>query len=384
MKNKFLKYFKRMIISIGVIITVLIVVIVLFINLSPEFGGKATDEQKAFYKTSENYKDDRFVNKHKVKLDMSLRDMGKSLVGYFSPQPKTIPKEELPVSKIDSTNIAEYNDKTRLIWFGHSTFLVQIDHKNILIDPMFGDVPAPHPMLGSKRFSKELPIEIEKIPKIDAVLISHDHYDHLDYGSIKKLKNKVKMFYTPLGVGVHLQKWGVEKERIIELDWWQDISLEGLHFICTPAQHFSGRGLTDRTKTLWSSWIIKSDNENIFFSGDSGYDDHFKEIGEKFGPFDFAMIECGQYNELWPDVHMFPEETAQAGLDIRAHKIMPIHWGAFKLAMHSWTDPIERVTKTAKELNIDIIVPKIGESIFLKENDSIDTTVNDKWWQTLE
>jgi len=384
MKNKFLKYFKRMIISIGVIITVLIVVIVLFINLSPEFGGKATDEQKAFYKTSENYKDNRFVNKHKVKLDMSLRDMGKSLVGYFSPQPKTIPKEELPVSKIDSTNIAEYNDKTRLIWFGHSTFLVQIDHKNILIDPMFGDVPAPHPMLGSKRFSKELPIEIEKIPKIDAVLISHDHYDHLDYGSIKKLKNKVKMFYTPLGVGVHLQKWGVEKERIIELDWWQDISLEGLRFICTPAQHFSGRGLTDRTKTLWSSWIIKSDNENIFFSGDSGYDDHFKEIGEKFGPFDFAMIECGQYNELWPDVHMFPEETAQTGLDIRAHKIMPIHWGAFKLAMHSWTDPIERVTKTAKELNIDIIVPKIGESIFLKENDSIDTTVNDKWWQTLE
>ncbi|WP_232517339.1 MBL fold metallo-hydrolase [Aquimarina aggregata] len=384
MKNKFLKYFKRMIISIGVIITVLIVVIVLFINLSPEFGGKATDEQKAFYKTSENYKDDRFVNKHKVKLDMSLRDMGKSLVGYFSPQPKTIPKEELPVSKIDSTNIAEYNDKTRLIWFGHSTFLVQIDHKNILIDPMFGDVPAPHPMLGSKRFSKELPIEIEKIPKIDAVLISHDHYDHLDYGSIKKLKNKVKMFYTPLGVGVHLQKWGLEKERIIELDWWQDISLEGLRFICTPAQHFSGRGLTDRTKTLWSSWIIKSDNENIFFSGDSGYDDHFKEIGEKFGPFDFAMIECGQYNELWPDVHMFPEETAQAGLDIRARKIMPIHWGAFKLAMHSWTDPIERVTKTAKELNIDIIVPKIGESIFLKENDSIDTTVNDKWWQTLE
>lgn len=384
MKNKFLKYFKRMIISIGVIITVLIVVIVLFINLSPEFGGKATDEQKAFYKTSENYKDDRFVNKHRVKLDMSLRDMGKSLVGYFSPQPKTTPKEDLPVSKIDSTNIAEYNDKTRLIWFGHSTFLVQIDHKNILIDPMFGDVPAPHPMLGSKRFSKELPIEIEKIPKIDAVLISHDHYDHLDYGSIKKLKNKVKMFYTPLGVGVHLQKWGVEKERIIELDWWQDISLEGLRFICTPAQHFSGRGLTDRTKTLWSSWIIKSDNENIFFSGDSGYEDHFKEIGEKFGPFDFAMIECGQYNELWPDVHMFPEETAQAGLDIRARKIMPIHWGAFKLAMHSWTDPIERVTKTAKELNIDIIVPKIGESIFLKENDSIDTTVNDKWWQTLE
>jgi len=184
------------------------------------------------------------------------------------------------------------------------------------------------------------------------------------------------MFYTPLGVGVHLLKWGVTKEQIIELDWWQETTFEGLSFKCTPAQHFSGRGLSDRTKTLWSSWIIQSATENIFFSGDSGYADHFKEIGEKYGPFDFAMIECGQYNELWPDVHMFPEETAQAGLDIRAKTIMPIHWGAFKLAMHTWTDPVERVIKKAKELNVTIVIPKIGESIYIKEIDA----KNDPWW----
>ncbi len=376
MKHKFLKYIKRMIIGIGIFIGIVILVVILFINLSPQFGGKATKEQKAIYEKSENYKEDRFVNIAKVQLDMSFRDMGKSLVGYFKPQSQTTPKENLPVQKIDSLDIVKYIGDTRLIWFGHSAFLLQIDTKNILIDPMFGEVPAPHPMLGSKRFSKELPIEIEKIPEIDAVLISHDHYDHLDYDSIKKLKNKVKMFYTPLGVGVHLEKWGVEKERIIELDWWQEIRLEKLNFICTPAQHFSGRGLTDRTKTLWSSWIIQSKTDNIFFSGDSGYGNHFKEIGKKYGPFDFAMMECGQYNEMWPDVHMFPEETAQAGLDVKAKKIMPIHWGAFKLAMHAWTDPIERLSKKAKELNIDIVAPRIGETVVLN-NENI---VNQVWW----
>ncbi|WP_348637337.1 MBL fold metallo-hydrolase [Aquimarina sp. 2201CG14-23] len=367
-----------MMIGIGIIIG--IIVIILFINISPQFGGKPTEEQKAIYAASKNYKDEKFVNTNEVQLDMSLKDMGKSLVGYFKSNPNTIPKENLAVEKIDSLNIATYKGKSRLIWFGHSTFLMQIDNKNILIDPMLGEVPAPHPMLGSKRFSKELPIQIEKIPEIDAVLISHDHYDHLDYGSIKKLKNKVKMFYTPLGVGVHLQEWGIEKERIVELDWWQETELDGIRFICTPAQHFSGRGLTDRTKTLWSSWVIKSSTDNIFFSGDSGYADHFKEIGNTYGPFDFAMIECGQYNEMWPDIHMFPEETVQAGLDVKAKKIMPIHWGAFKLAMHTWTDPIERVTKKATELNANIIVPKIGTSIFLDE----DTKVEEEWWNLMD
>ncbi|OUR91923.1 hypothetical protein A9Q87_08970 [Flavobacteriales bacterium 34_180_T64] len=372
--------FKKTLKMIGIIILSIVllfsIIVALFINISPQFGGKATKEEMEIYVKSENYKDEKFVNKNEVQLDMSYRDMGKSLLGYFKPIPKTTPKENISVEKIDSLNIVQLKDITRLIWFGHSAFLLQINNKNVLIDPMFGDVPAPHTLLGSKRFSNELPIEIEKIPQIDAVLISHDHYDHLDYGSIKKLKDKVHMFYTPLGVGVHLQEWGIEKERIIELDWWQETTFEGLIFRCTPAQHFSGRGLTDRTKTLWSSWIIQSETDNIFFSGDSGYAPHFKEIGEKYGPFDFAMMECGQYNEMWPEVHMFPEETAQAGLDIKAKKIMPIHWGAFKLAMHSWTDPIERVTKKAKELNIDVVTPRIGESIFLDGSN----TLNDKWW----
>lgn len=377
MKHKLYKFLKKMMIGIGILIGIIVIIAVLFINISPQFGGKATKEQKAIYATSENYIDEKFVNQSEVQLSMSFNDIRKSLVGYFRPLPNTVPKENLPVKKIDSLEIVSHKDDTRLVWFGHSAFLLQIANKNILIDPMFGEVPAPHPMLGSKRFSNELPIEIDKIPEIDAVLISHDHYDHLDYGSIQKLKGKVKMFYTPLGVGVHLQEWGIEKERIVELDWWQGTTFEGLNFVCTPAQHFSGRGLSDRSKTLWSSWVIQSATDAIFFSGDSGYGDHFKEIGEKYGPFDFAMMECGQYNEMWSDIHMFPEETAQAGIDVKAKTIMPIHWGAFKLAMHSWTDPIERVTQKAKELDINIVTPRIGESIFIKESQF---KPQDTWW----
>jgi L-ascorbate metabolism protein UlaG (beta-lactamase superfamily) len=174
-----------------------------------------------------------------------------------------------------------------------------------------------------------------------------------------------------------LQEWGIEKERIVELNWWEEVAFDDLVFRSTPAQHFSGRGLNDRMKTLWSSWIIESEVEKVFFSGDSGYASHFKEIGEKYGPFDFAMIECGQYNELWPDVHMFPEETAQAGLDLKAKKMMPIHWGAFKLSTHRWTDPVERVSKKAKELNIELITPKIGEPIDLIETQSTFL----EWWK---
>ncbi|MEQ8421696.1 MAG: MBL fold metallo-hydrolase [Arenibacter algicola] len=364
-------------IVIGSGLLLVIVIGVLFLYLSPEFGGAPTMEQKRIYVKSPNYVDGKFINKGNVKLDMSMRDMGKSLAGFFGPSPLTKPNKDIPVAKLDSLDIVEYQDSTRLIWFGHSAFLLQISNKTILIDPMFGKVPAPHPMLGSNRFSKELPIEVEKLPKIDAVLISHDHYDHLDYGSIQKLKDKVKMFYTPLGVGAHLQKWGVEKERIVELDWWQEVVEDDLTFRCTPAQHFSGRGFSDRASTLWSSWVIQSQKDNIFFSGDSGYGPHFKEIGDKYGPFDFAMIECGQYNEMWPDIHMFPEQTAQAGLDVRAKQIMPIHWGAFKLAMHPWTEPVERVTNRAEELNLDVLTPRIGEPINLNR---LEETTS-QWWK---
>jgi len=368
---------KRMVIGLVSIVVLLFVIGFLFINLSSQFGGKATSEQKLKYATYKNYKEGKFVNEKRINMDMGFGDMVNVIRKMFNPNSGTRPQKNIVVHKLDSTNVADYNSRTRLIWFGHSAFLLQMNHKNILIDPMFGNVPAPHPWLGAKRFSKNLPIEIGKLPQIDAVIISHDHYDHLDYESIQRLKDKVGKFFVPLGVGAHLQEWGIEKERIVELNWWEEVAFDDLVFRSTPAQHFSGRGLNDRMKTLWSSWIIESEVEKVFFSGDSGYASHFKEIGEKYGPFDFAMIECGQYNELWPDVHMFPEETAQAGLDLKAKKMMPIHWGAFKLSTHRWTDPVERVSKKAKELNIELITPKIGEPIDLIETQSTFL----EWWK---
>jgi L-ascorbate metabolism protein UlaG (beta-lactamase superfamily) len=368
---------KRMLIAILTIFIVLFVLVALFVNLSPEFGGTISDTQKEQFLKSENYKDGVFENIGGVKMSMGFNDYVKSMRGFFGPQPNTRPEGKLPVSKVDSLDLVNYDGRARLVWFGHSTFLYQIYGKNILIDPMLGPVPAPHPLLGGKRFSENLPIDIEKLPSIDMVILSHDHYDHLDYASILKLKDKVKMFFTPLGVGSHLVEWGVDKNRIIEMDWWDETSHDGFSIKCTPAQHFSGRGLTDRGKTLWSGWVVQNDSTNIFFSGDSGYGNHFKEIGQNYGPFDFAMLECGQYNALWKEIHMMPEETAQAGIDVKAKTIMPIHWGAFKLAMHPWTDPVVRVTQRAKELNMPIVTPIIGEYIYLDQP----SQYKEEWWE---
>ncbi|MEW7281219.1 MBL fold metallo-hydrolase [Aquimarina sp. 2201CG1-2-11] len=366
-----------MLLSILGLIGILVIAYFLFVNFYPSFGGDVNKERQALYQHSEQFKNGKFVNKKDVPKDPSFSDMLKiSRKFFFEKVESGRPENELVVQKIDSTAIAAYDQGTRLIWFGHSSFLLQIEGQNILIDPMFGEVPAPHPWLGGKRFHKELPIEIAQLPKIDAVIISHDHYDHLDYESIKKLQHKVGAYYLPLGVGVHLEAWDIASDQISEMDWWQETTFKNLQLVCTPAQHFSGRKFDNGQSTLWASWVIKSDRTNLFFSGDSGYGPHFKQIGEQYGPFDFAMMECGQYNTMWPDIHMFPEETAQAGIDVQAKAMMPIHWGAFKLALHSWTDPIERVKKKAKELQLPLVTPQIGEPIVI---DSLPKP-NTVWW----
>ena len=360
------------------LIALLVVVYMAFITFYPSFGGDVSKERQELYQASKQFKNGVFANTKDVPKDPSFSEiLTMSRKFFFEKVENSKPDEDIIPLKIDSTDLASADSKANLIWFGHSSFLLKIAGKIVLIDPMFGDVPAPHPWLGNRRFSKKLPIEIAHLPKIDVVVISHDHYDHLDYSSIKKLKDKVTQFYVPLGVGVHLQAWGVASDRIAELDWWDEIRFKGVEFVCAPAQHFSGRKFGNRQSTLWASWIIKSQKERIFFSGDSGYAPHFKEIGEKYGPFDFAMLECGQYNKMWPDVHMFPEETVQASLDLRAKHFMPIHWGAFKLAMHSWTDPADRVVKKAKELNVPVVFPKIGETLVIHEL----TASSDFWWK---
>ncbi|MDC8004316.1 MBL fold metallo-hydrolase [Aureisphaera galaxeae] len=360
------------------LIGILVIGYFLFVNLHPAFGGDVSKELKETYAKSDNHEDGKFINIDGVDDDITFgKGMKIMRTMLFNRFPNAKPDKELPMLKADSAQVADYNGSARLIWFGHSTFLLQAEGKDILIDPMLTDMPSPISRDAQRRFNKSLPIEIEQLPHIDAVLISHDHYDHLDYESIKRLREKVTHFFVPLGVGVHLEAWDVPKDRITEMDWWEETQYEGFRFACTPAQHFSGRKFNNRGSTLWASWVITSENNNIFFSGDSGYGEHFKAIGEKYGPFDFAMLECGQYNELWPVIHMMPEETAQAGVDVGARVIMPIHWGAFQLAMHDWDDPVKRVVKQAQAINIPVVVPKMGASIDLN---TLDGGTYSKWW----
>ncbi|WP_227014091.1 MBL fold metallo-hydrolase [Paenibacillus psychroresistens] len=308
-------------------------------------------------------------------MDMKLKETLKLVGQMIKGNPLSRPKGGIIADSLDPKFVRE-NRADQITWFGHSALLLRINGLTLLLDPMFGRSPSPFPIFGPKRYSTKLPIEIEELPTIDAVIFSHDHYDHLDYGTIRKLKAKVKQFIVPLGVAGHLVRWGVDPQIIQEHDWWDEFTFRGLTLASTPARHFSGRGLGGRDTSLWCSWVILSEDTRIFFSGDSGYGPHFKEIGSKYGPFDLTLMECGQYNERWAGIHMMPEETVQAHLDVQGKLMIPIHWGAFSLALHSWSDPVERAVKAAKQLGSAIATPRIGETV------SIGAAVypNSTWW----
>jgi L-ascorbate metabolism protein UlaG (beta-lactamase superfamily) len=346
-------------------------------NLSPQFGAEAKGARLEKIKKSPNFAYGEFQNPVATSMDIGFKGYVKLIsTRLFGETDDQRPDWEIPVHKIDKSSFETVQDTATVItWLGHSAFLIEIDGKRLLLDPMLGDIASPISFLGPRRFSA-LPIAVDELPRIDAVMISHDHYDHLDYGSIQQLAKKASHFYVALWVGAHLERWGVPAAKITEMDWWQETTFQGLRFVATPSRHFSGRGLTDRMKTLWASWVIQGRNDRIFFSGDSGYFDGFREIGERYGPFDITLMECGQYNELWPNIHMMPEQTVQAHLDLKGKLLMPIHWGAFTLAMHSWTEPIERAKKNAKELQVPITTPHIGEPVMLHQK-----VPKQDWWR---
>lgn len=346
------------------------VVIYGFYQTYPPFGGKTPVSRK---RLSSNFVNGKFVNQIPTSMSMGLRSFMSIIRDQMKRGTHRKPAKPLVPEHLRVTEAGQ----PKITWFGHSAFLLQINGKNLLFDPMFGRSPSPFPALGPQRFSDELPANPEDLPAIDAVLISHDHYDHLDYGSIKKLNAKVSMFFVPLGVAAHLQKWGVPADHIAELDWWQEHEFEGLSLACTPARHFSGRTLTDRSATLWCSWVINSGKTSVFFSGDTGYGPHFKQIGDKYGPFDLTLLECGQYDPRWSTIHMMPEQTVIAHTELRGKRMIPIHWGAFVLALHSWTEPVERVLAAGKKAEATIITPKIGEVVSFKAKNYPTTA----WWK---
>ncbi|WP_212667534.1 MBL fold metallo-hydrolase [Gottfriedia acidiceleris] len=359
------------------ILVLLVIIITMFLNTYPHFGKKYSKYKMEPFYTLDHYKNGKFTNQVPTSMSMGFKTNISMIRDFVKKNPNRRPKDGIPMEKIDVSLLHSKNHDTKITWFGHSALLIQIDGKNILIDPMFGNAPTPFPQFGGKRYSGGLPIEINELPKIDAVIFSHDHYDHLDYGTIKKIKQKVNRFIVPLGVGGHLVSWGVPKESISEHNWWDEFKFDQLTLACTPARHFSGRSLTDRNSTLWCSWVIIGEKTKIYFSGDSGYAPHFKEIGEKYGPFDLALMECGQYDKRWSAIHMLPEETVQAFIDVKGKVLVPIHFGAFTLAFHDWNDPIERVVKAAKENEVKYATPKIGETI----NISTGEYPNSVWWK---
>lgn len=366
---------KMFIAVIGIIVLVLVIVTFLVLNFSPQFGATPSKAQKKEFEKLENFEDGKFVNQ--IETLMNIR-FGKMVSQMFGPSENRKPSHMIEPEHIDSLSIVNYDGvPARLTWFGHSAFLLEIRGKVILIDPMLGERAAPFSWTGPQRYSNGLPIAIEKLPKIDAIILSHDHYDHLDYGSILKLKDKTSRFYTALGVGNHLVRWGVNPELIEELNWWEETALDDIELACAPARHFSGRGMFDRNSTLWCSWIIRTDSTNIYFSGDGGYGPHFEEIGKRYGPFDISMMECGQYNEQWQAIHMMPEETVQAAMDVKSKLLLPIHWGAFTLAFHEWTDPVERARKEANSLGMPITTPFIGQPLYIGQ----DQYPDDPWWE---
>ena len=361
------------------VVVLLAVGLDLFEKVYPPFGGKPSPEDMKRYRKSPNYKGTKFQYPLETKMfKPSPGTLITAIREYVQRKPQLKPERALPQVKLDRKTMEEFQEDT-VVWFGHSSLFLQMGGVRLLVDPVFGDSTSP--IGGSKRFS-ELPFSsLDELPPMDAIVLSHDHFDHLDYGTIRQLKDRVGRFIGPLGIRCHLERWGVAPGQIEECDWGEALELQGVRLACVPARHFSGRSLFKQGGGgLWCSWVIATSEKRVYFSGDSGYGPHFKEIGEKYGPFDLTLMECGQYDDRWWDIHMLPEQTARAHLDVRGNVLLPIHWGTFALAMHSWYDPVRRLTQEAKQRGIPLALPKIGEPVRIGGSDY----PTEAWWKTVD
>jgi L-ascorbate metabolism protein UlaG (beta-lactamase superfamily) len=345
------------------ILGLLVFLLIIFLK-SPVFGNSPTNERLEKIQRSPNFKQGSFQNTNPTEVTLKNASFIGMLVDFFNKPDSTAPSYVLPSIK---TNLQSLQDHIpSIVWFGHSSYMIKYKGINILVDPVFSNNASPVSFFG-KSFRGSNVYTVNDLPKIDLLIITHDHYDHLDYNTIVKLKSKVKKVYTSLGVGAHLERWGYNTEHIIEFDWWDKHQVaENIELIATPARHFSGRSFK-RGGTLWSSFVLILDQYKLFIGGDSGYDTHFKSIGEQYGPFDIAILEAGQYGKDWPYIHMLPEETVKASIDLKAKTLLPVHWGKFALAYHAWNEPINRVLKKAALENMHTTTPQIGEPIFLNE-----------------
>ena len=346
------------------------------INFFTQFGGTPTQDLKKEYAQSDRWIKGKFRNLERTELSMDMLKLPSIIYKQFVTKGKRTPKGPLPILPFDKDRFFAKSEQAKMIWYGHSAIVMRVANKTILIDPMLGPNTTPIAPVANRRFSKDTLSLIDSFADIDVVCITHDHYDHLDYDSIQKLMPRTKQYFVALGVKRHLVSWGVDPDKVTEFDWYDSHSCGTVQITFTPTRHFSGRGLRDRMMTLWGGWLIQSPQEKIWFSGDGGYGKHFKEIGEKLGPFDLAFMECGQYNDDWRPVHLFPDESVQAAIDAQVRKAMPVHWGGFDLSyQHTWHQPPEEFVMHARSLGMNFTLPRIGE-IFM-----VDSVLEEIWWE---
>ena len=358
---------------IALLIIIVIVVSIYLFMQQPQFGKTPTGAYQEKIKTSPNYRNDQFQNlTHTPPLTEDATYWSVIKEFFFVKHPDKKPNSSIPTVKTDLLSLNPGDDV--LVWFGHSSYFIQLDGKKILVDPVLSGAASPV-NFTTRSFDGTDIYSADEIPPVDYLFITHDHWDHLDYKTMLKLKDKMGLVITGLGVGIHLERWGFDRNKIIEKDWNENITLsDGFSAYATPARHFSGRTFR-RNTSLWVSFVLISPNFRIYIGGDSGYDEHFKAIGDRFGPFDLVILENGQYDKSWKHIHMMPEEAVQAAIDLRAEWLLPVHWSKFQLGNHPWYDPIKRVVKAAKENNVPILHPKIGEPVWLKKLQR-----HEEWW----
>ncbi len=359
------------------IIAVLFVAVILFMQ-QKKFGKQPSGKRLELIKKSPHYKDGAFVNINKTPNFAEDATFFGAMRGFFFDRDKrNTPVDEIPSVKTDLKNLDP--SKNILVWFGHSSYFMQIDGKTFLVDPVFSGAASPlasttRAFKGTDRYTTD------DMPEIDHLFISHDHWDHLDYETVKKLIPKVKKVITGLGTGEHLEYWGYNPSNIIEKDWNETIPLEeGFTAYSTSARHFSGRGFK-RNQSLWTSWVLQTPSTKIYLGGDSGYDTHFAEIGKKFGSFDVAILEHGQYNRMWKYIHLMPGELLKAAQDLNAKALLPVHSGKFALAMHAWDEPLKNISQEIKGSGIKLLTPVIGEEVRLQDS----TQVFKEWWSGIQ
>ena len=355
------------------VIAVMTLITVVILNQG-SFGKPASGDRLSRIQKSSNFRDGQFQNQSFTPTfaeDVSKWEMIRD--GIFKINKRKAPTTSLPSVKTDLKSLDP--EKDVLVWFGHSSYFMQIDGKKMLVDPVFSGNASPFSFLV-KSFKGSDIYTPDDFPFIDYLFITHDHWDHLDYKTVLKLKSKVGKIITGLGTGAHLEYWGFDPKMIVELDWNDSAAPDsGFQLTATPGRHFSGRGFK-RNQSIWCSFVLQTPTKKIFIGGDSGYDTHFAKIGAEHGPFDLALLECGQYNKSWKYIHMMPEQTVQAAIDLKAKTLMPVHWGKFALALHAWDESIERVTKEASRLKVPIIHPMIGEAVNLD-----DYGIQKQWWK---